>query len=208
VNNEIYQIIKDKITFMDYKPGHILNEEALGKEFGVSRSPIRIIVHRLEWEGLVRIIPRTGAMVTEIDILQIKDTFTVRMEIEALIGRLSAERITEEHLDKIDKVIERCRNLPDHPDPKGLTKIDRDMRNILHDAANNAILEDISEQLWVKSARVWISLLDTRDWQREAKEMLEELIETRQALAQNKPEDVGRLRQKYLQFLNRVREKF
>jgi DNA-binding GntR family transcriptional regulator len=148
-----------------------------------------------------------GAMVTEIDILQIIDTYTVRMEIEALIGRLSAERITEQHLNRIDKVIEKCRQLSDYPDPKGLTGIDREMRNILHDAANNDTLRGISEGLWVKTARVWISLFDDRDWSQEVEEMLEELTKTRQALAQDKPEDVGRLRQQYLQSLNRIVKK-
>ncbi len=193
---------------MDYKPGHILNEESLGKEFGVSRSPIRVILNRLEWEELVRIIPRTGAMVTEVDIIQIKDTYLVRMEIEALIGRLAAERITAEHLIKIDELIEKGKLLSDIPDPKAVPQIDRKLRNILHDAANNYILRNISDQLWVNSARIWITLFDTKHWQRERNELIEELEETRRALAEDEPEDVGRIRQNYLKFLDRIREKF
>lgn len=58
MNIEIYTQIKDRILYMDYKPGEILNEKSLAEEFGVSRTPLREILTRLEWEKLVRVLPR------------------------------------------------------------------------------------------------------------------------------------------------------
>jgi DNA-binding GntR family transcriptional regulator len=49
MNREIYRTIKDRILFLEYKPGQILNENTLAEEFGVSRTPLREVLSRLVW---------------------------------------------------------------------------------------------------------------------------------------------------------------
>jgi len=66
MNEQIYTVIKNRILFLEYAPGQILNENVLAKEFGVSRTPMRDVLNRLEWEKMARVIPRTGTMVNEI----------------------------------------------------------------------------------------------------------------------------------------------
>ncbi|MFN2435685.1 MAG: GntR family transcriptional regulator, partial [Desulfotignum sp.] len=80
----MYQILRERILYMEYHPGQILNENVLAQEFQVSRSPVRNVLNRLEWEQLVRIIPRTGSMVTEIEFNKIMHVFQVRFECEVL----------------------------------------------------------------------------------------------------------------------------
>ncbi|MBW2539794.1 MAG: GntR family transcriptional regulator [Deltaproteobacteria bacterium] len=67
MNHSVYSIIRDRILYLEYEPGKILNEKILAQEFGISRTPVRDVLNRLEWDQLVRIIPRTGSMVTEIN---------------------------------------------------------------------------------------------------------------------------------------------
>ena len=194
---------------MDYMPGALLNEQSLADEFGISRTPIRVVLNRLEWEGLVRTIPRKGTLATEIDFRQIQNAFRVRMEIECLIGTLAAENITQDHLKKIDDLVVRCEKLIGRYNRRALISVDVDLRSVLHDAANNDVLKNISNQLWSLTLRVWIAVCKTNDWNFEIEDTLREIRETRRALAESDPETVGVLRQGYLQdFLNRIKNQF
>lgn len=108
MNYEIYRTIKDRILFLEYTPGQILNENILAEEFGVSRTPLREVFNRLEWEQLVKILPRTGTMVIEIEFQKMLNVFQIRFEIEELAGMLAGEHITDDHLEKIEKIRQEC----------------------------------------------------------------------------------------------------
>ena len=56
MNREIYRTIKNRILFLEYNPGQILNENTLAEEFGVSRTPLREVLSKLVWEHLARIL--------------------------------------------------------------------------------------------------------------------------------------------------------
>ncbi len=57
MNQNIYRKLRERIIFLEYEPGHILKEQVLAKEFGVSRTPLRTVLFRLEWEHLVKSCP-------------------------------------------------------------------------------------------------------------------------------------------------------
>lgn len=77
-----YHIIKEKIISCEYAPSTLLNEEVLREEIGVSRTPIRDALSRLEQEGLITIIPKKGIMVSGLSIADINMIFEVRMLYE------------------------------------------------------------------------------------------------------------------------------
>ena len=139
MNVEIYNQIRNRILFLEYPSGQILNEKVLADEFGVSRTPLREVLCRLEWEKLVRILPRSGTMVTEIDFHKMMSIFQVRLEIEALSGRLAAEMMTPGHLESMEQLEKDCEALSDQRNQKGLAMIDFSLREILYDAGNNLI---------------------------------------------------------------------
>ena len=97
MNKEIYSLLRDRILSMEYKPGEILNEQKLAKEFGVSRTPLREALTKLEWDKLVRVLPRIGSMVTEIEFQKMVNVFRIRFELEDLAGCLAAENIRWGH---------------------------------------------------------------------------------------------------------------
>ncbi|MGD8562190.1 MAG: GntR family transcriptional regulator [Desulfarculaceae bacterium] len=209
MDQKIYQTIRNRILFMDYAPGEIINENSLAEEFGVSRTPIRQIFNRLEWENLVRIIPRKGTMIAEVEFRKLTEVFRIRMEIERLIGLLAAERITKRHLESLDELVVRCQDMREHEDCQRLISVELDCRNVLHDAANNKILAKISNYLWSLTIRVWISILDRNNWAFEVDDMIKEITLTRQALTEKTPQEVGELRQQFLtKFLERIKDRF
>lgn len=209
MNHEIYRIIKDRILFLEYKPGQILNENTLAEEFGVSRTPLREVLSRLVWEQLARILPRTGTMITEIEFQKMMHVFQIRFEIEGLVGRLAAENVTDDHLDKIDKIRQECSQLLDRKNRKDLVNIDFKFRDVLYDAADNPVLRDISQYLYDLTLRLWYIISDRGDWAEEVQPLLDEIKQTYEALSRGNSQEVGKLRSEFLiRHFARIRIKF
>ena len=77
-----------RICLLDYPPGMRLSEEAMAREFGVSRTPLRRVLGRLETEGLVQSVHGVGTMVTDVDIDELAQVFALRLELAELAGTL------------------------------------------------------------------------------------------------------------------------
>ena len=209
MNREIYRTIKDRILFLEYAPGQILNENALAEEFGVSRTPLREVLSRLEWEQLARILPRTGTLVTEIEFQKMMHVFQIRFEIEGLVGKLAAEKITDDHLEKIDKIRQECSQLLHHRSRKDLLNIDIKFRDALYDAANNPVLRDISKYLYDLTLRLWYTISERGDWAEEVRPLLDEIEQTHKALSRRNSQEAGKLRREFLiKHFARIRKKF
>jgi len=83
------------------KPGERLMEAKLAEEMGVSRTPVREAIRKLELEGFIVMIPRKGAYVAGISLKDIVDVFEVWAALESLAAGLAAERITAEELEQL-----------------------------------------------------------------------------------------------------------
>lgn len=209
MNIQVYQTILNRILFLDYPPGHILNEQVLAEEFGISRTPLRESLMRLEWEQLVRIIPRTGTIVAELEFQKMLHVFQVRLEVEALAGRLAAEQITDEHLVRIEKIGKDCGQLSSQRDRKALASIDRRFREALYDAGNNPVLKDMSEFLYNITFRLWYIISDRGDWAEEVQALLDEIEQTHRSLFKRIPMEAGKLRRESLRMhIERIKSKF
>ena len=107
--NAIEQMIFDG-TFAD---GDRLDEVKLSEKFGVSRTPLREALQRLESSGLVTLIPRRGAFVRQPGPLDLLEMFEVMAELEAVCGRLAARRMSDDALDELRLANARCRMAAD-----------------------------------------------------------------------------------------------
>lgn len=84
--------------------GTRLRQEALAEEFGVSRTPVREALRKLEAGGLVEVQPNRGAVVRGLSPREIRDAYEVRAALEALAAKLAAERISREQLQRLEHV--------------------------------------------------------------------------------------------------------
>jgi DNA-binding FadR family transcriptional regulator len=91
---KLYTIIEEKIVKLEFKPGSFLTENFLEKDLKCGRTPIREAIQRLSREGLVKVLPRKGLLVTEININDQLNLIQVRREIERLMAKLSAQNST------------------------------------------------------------------------------------------------------------------
>ncbi|MFD7073448.1 GntR family transcriptional regulator [Nocardioides sp. NPDC057577] len=102
-----YEGIRRKIMEGEYQPAQRLIEQRIAVELGLSRTPVREAMRRLEAEGLVRSEPNRGAMVRSVTVDEIHDIYGLRAQLESYGAGLAAQRAQDSDLEKIDAGIER-----------------------------------------------------------------------------------------------------
>lgn len=98
LQDQAYKVIKERIIHGIYKPGSLLKEEELQTDLGISRTPIREAIIRLQNDGLVIIRPKKGILVTEITIDVINSVFEIRTLLETYAVREYGKYIEKEKL--------------------------------------------------------------------------------------------------------------
>lgn len=91
-----YQAIKDNIINCTYPPGTIINEELIREEIGASRTPIRDALSRLEQEGLVKILPKKGIIISNMTVKELNMLYESRLLIEPHVVKHYGSRIPQE----------------------------------------------------------------------------------------------------------------
>ena len=148
----VFNTLRKAILKGDLKPGERLMEIALAEKLGVSRTPIREAIRKLELEGLVVMAPRKGAKVASITERDLNDVLEVRKGMEELAIRLACERITPEQLDELDKVEKKFLNLIDSENLTELAEVDVEFHDVIYAATNNKrliqLLNNLREQMY------------------------------------------------------------
>ncbi|MGD9325508.1 MAG: GntR family transcriptional regulator [Desulfobacterales bacterium] len=162
------------------------------------------------FNALLRIVPRTGAIVTEIEFHKMRHVFQIRAEIEDLAGRLAAENINPTQLNGIEKLVQACEKLAKMPqNSKKLIELDLKFRDILYEAADNPVLKDQSQHLYHLTLRLTATLFNTGDWSDLVRMSHDEYKEIHQALTEKDAKKAGDLRRKWLGLhLDRIKLKF
>jgi len=99
----VFNTLRKAILTGQLKPGDRLMEVHLANKLGVSRTPIREAIHKLEQEGLVTMVPRRGAEVAKITERSLQDVLEVRRALDVLSVELACERISEDKLEQLKK---------------------------------------------------------------------------------------------------------
>ena len=180
---EAYQNIRFRIITHDLPPGELLNEKNLMKEYQIGRSPLREILIELQRDGLIQRFPRSGTLVTPIDLHLFKQIIEIRVNLEGLAGSLAAERITEGELEILKQILCQVKELEgddeDNEKLKILTQCEFDFHNTLYEATHNKKLRDTLYELHGISARFWYYWVFKRqellDQFNDAKELLNAL---------------------------------
>lgn len=158
LGGRVFQKIREDILSGKYQEHDELREAALGKELGVSRTPVREALRQLELEGLVTIIPNRGAYVTGISQKDIWDIYSLRSLLEGMCARWAVEHITEEQLDELEEII----LLSEFQLKKGsgfsaeqITSLDGRFHTVLYEASGSRILSHVLTDFhnYVQSAR-------------------------------------------------------
>ena len=151
---KIYYAIEEKIVKLEYKPGSFLTENFLEKNLKCGRTPIREAVQKLAREGLIKVIPRKGLLITHIDINDQLNLIQVRRELEKLMAKLSAKNASKtqkEKFYKISKLMKKCKN----NDNDKFIKLDKEMNDLLALSCDNEFLRRSMRLVSGLSRRFW-----------------------------------------------------
>jgi DNA-binding GntR family transcriptional regulator len=173
----VFETLREAIIGGVLRPGERLMEIQLAEELGVSRTPVREAIRKLELEGFVVMIPRKGAYVSDISYKDIADIFEIRGALEQLAAGLACERITEEELENLERLLVQKKECIDGEDVEGMVEIDTQFHEALYRASRNDRLVQIVSNLREQIQRFRSTSLASPGRMREAWEEHEKLVE-------------------------------
>ncbi len=106
LKQQAYEMIKDKIIKCEYAPDTMINEEILCRDTGMSRTPIRDAVSRLEQEGLVHIYPKKGIRISKFTFHDVAVLYEARTVLELYAIRNHGDRISREKLEEMIRLFQ------------------------------------------------------------------------------------------------------
>ena len=159
----VFNTLRKAILRGELKPGERLMEIQLANKLGVSRTPIREAIRKLELEGLVLMIPRKGAEVAQITEKNMQDVLEVRKALEELSVQLACERITPEQVEEMKMAAEDFRKVLKSGDVTKIAEADVKFHDIIFAATNNQRLITLLNNLREQMYRFYPQLLEEHD---------------------------------------------
>jgi len=200
VNKEIYTELKKRIVFLKYKPKQVLSIKELAKEFGVSPIPVREVLILLEAEKLVHIIPNNGVYVTDISLQELKDVFEIRLFLVGLAGKLAAQRITSEELEKMKELLNRIKK---EDNRNKLIQLDAEFHDLLNSSTKNQTLVETLKRLRNQIGRLWYFAKENDIYSRHIPQDIENLITALEEKDQTQCEQI--MTDHAMHFINQIK---
>lgn len=144
----VFENLREAIVEGKLNPGQRLMEVQLAEQLGVSRTPVREAIRKLELEGLVVMLPRKGAYVANMSLKDIIDVLEIRSTLEGLASSLAAERIHPENIKELEKIAKEFEQNADNTDLDELLKKDVEFHECIFKATNNKKLHQLITSLW------------------------------------------------------------
>lgn len=196
--NTIYFALRDRICLLDYEPGTRLGEEDLAREFGVSRTPLRRVLSRLESEGLVESRHGVGTFVTTADLPSLFQTYRLRMELAPLIGKLDPIAPDAAALGRIRALIAACDADRLVPDPRAFARMNMLFFQQVVEMIGNQPLREITERLYYLTHRIWLTYMPRLNLTDEVDAFVREMNDTLAAMEMGDLEAVGYIRRNHI----------
>ncbi len=134
--------LEDDIATGRLAPGARLDEASLATRFGVSRTPVREVLLQLAAQGLVELRPYRGAVVSSPDPRSLMEMFEVMAELEAMCGRLAAQRLDDESEKKLLETLQACAEAAENGDPDSYYYENERFHRAIYQASENSFLAD------------------------------------------------------------------
>ena len=144
----VFENLRTAILEGELKAGKRLMEVQLAEQLGVSRTPIREAIRKLELEGLVVMLPRKGAYVANMSFKDLIDVLEIRASLEGLAAYLAAERRRDEDIAELERVAKEFEKSVRETNIDNVLKKDIEFHEKIFLMANNKKLYQIITSLW------------------------------------------------------------
>lgn len=192
----VFESLREAIILGHLRPGERLMEIQLAEQMGVSRTPVREAIRKLELEGLVVMVPRKGAYVAGLSIKDIADVFEIRKALEGLAAELAADRISDEEIENLERVLHRLADAADQKNFDTFIEVDTEFHAILFQAGRNERLSQIINNLREQIHRFRITSLSMPGRMTAAVEEHRKIVE---AISQHDLDEAKRLAQEHIE---------
>ncbi|MET1034729.1 MAG: GntR family transcriptional regulator [Arthrobacter sp.] len=145
VADELRRLILDG----EFKPGQRIGQEMLAERFNASRMPVREALRHLESEGLVSIVPHSGAWVAKLDAFEFDQTYKLREVVEPLAIRESVPNLSDEQVDRLGQLVQEIKDTADGVrDVEGFLRLDREFHLLTYAGVRYQPLTDLVLRQW------------------------------------------------------------
>ena len=173
----VFKTLRQAILKGELEPGERLMEIQLAERLGVSRTPIREAIRKLELEGLVIMIPRKGAEVADITEKSLRDVLEVRKALEELAVQLACEKITQEELEELEQAGENFKKvLKRSKDITEVAEADVRFHDVIYMATDNQKLIHLLNKLREQMYRYRVEYLKNPDVHEQLTQEHEEIV--------------------------------
>ncbi len=147
----VYQELRHRIITKQLKPGQRLPEVNIAVQMGVSRTPVREALRRLASEGLVLIIPNSGARLASPTRREMEDTYAVREQLECISVAIAATRISERNLRRLEDAILEEEKAFEEKNLELYLEVNENFHRIIADASGNRVLAEFVENILART---------------------------------------------------------
>ena len=155
LTQEAYRRLEEMIVTLELAPGEVVSEAILSRRLGIGTTPIREALLQLARENLVQIIPRSGVVVTAVDVRLQLEVLETRREIDRLLARVSAKRATPAERKNIAELADATEEAVAKGDVREFLRQDAELNVWLGRSARNSVATGIAGPLHSVSRRFW-----------------------------------------------------
>lgn len=145
--DKVFRQLEEEILNGALKAGEQLTEVRISQRLGVSRTPVREAIHRLEQDGLVRLIPNKGATVVGVSEQDLRDIYDIRMQLEGLASKWAAQRVTEEECRALQDLLELQEFYTSKDDFEQLRNLDSRFHEMIYQLSGSRTLRQTLSSL-------------------------------------------------------------
>jgi DNA-binding GntR family transcriptional regulator len=155
-----YEELRDRIVMLHIAPGEPIDEDVIGQELEMGRTPVREAIKRLSLENLVTVFPRRGTFASEINITDLAHISDVRGVLEGHAAHRAAQRITEAQRAELEELLAELGRSQGSEDIEALMTLDAQVHRFIYRCAANPYLEETLGRYFNLSIRIWYLVID------------------------------------------------
>jgi DNA-binding GntR family transcriptional regulator len=145
--------LREAILECRLRPGQKIVERHLASHWNISRATLREVLRQLSSEGLITLLPRRGATVSDVSLQEAEELFAVRLMIESFCARIVAKGRAAATIAKMARLIESMKNSLVEEDIAQFSRAGRSFHDVLVDASGNSVMAELYERTKVKFRR-------------------------------------------------------
>ncbi len=155
-----YRELRDRLVSLRIPPGEPIDEDQIGRELKMGRTPVREAIKRLALENLVSVFPRRGTFASEINITDLAHISDVRGQLESHAAYRAAERITDSQRSELSGLLDELQESRGTDDLEALMALDARVHRFIYRCAANPFLDETLTRYFNLSLRIWYLVID------------------------------------------------